>query len=620
MKKIEKRVNKAFTNATPNNFERVAQDCQRTPQQTAVRSRQSIFWKVSTCALAFILVVAVLFGGISLNTQYASAATITLDVNPSVELKVNGKQRIVSAVAQNKDGEIILAGMEDDLKGCSLKVAVNAIIGSMFRNGYLSELTNSVLVSVDSDKSLYEQLVQTVTTEIEISLKGNAIDASVVSQWLTNDDAINALVAKYDISRGKAQLIHKIASQKDEEGNALYTEEQLVALSVNELGIILGNLGVEDVTQSGSSSEKAYIGTEQALQIALEKLGMEGLTAESEGLNVRKNKVDFDDGVMVYEIEFVYGGYEYDVEIGAISGEVLSFECALREFNPDENATELTEEEIVALAHANAGVTDATTVNTEISVCRYYRITVYTVSFETEENYFEYDIDVYGNILYSACIKLQTSETDSYLTRKEAQEFFLQNNKQGFTQLDKLERFKISATTNEEGQLVYEISFVSEGNKYVYTVNAVTEDITLVETTEYTDEIKNIIEGNMPDWDDFEDIWNDWHDGWQGGWTWDDWFEGHENWKPSHGDHIGGPANKPENPQNGQLDEAQIKEIICRFLFAQADEVEWEEVELDSNHGMACYEIELKFNGVNYEFKVNAYTGSILKCDVQRHK
>ncbi|MGN1066758.1 MAG: PepSY domain-containing protein, partial [Candidatus Fimimonas sp.] len=471
MKKIEKRVNKAFTNATPNNFERVAQDCQRTPQQTAVSSRQGMFWKVSTCALAFILVVAVLFGGITLNTQYASAATITLDVNPSVELKINGNQRIVSATAQNKDGEIILAGMEDDLKGCSLKVAVNAIIGSMFRNGYLSELTNSVLVSVDSDKSLYEQLVQTVTTEIEVSLKGNAIDASVVSQWLTNDDAINALVAKYDVSRGKAQLIHKIASQTDEEGNALYTEEQLVALSVNELGIILGNLGVDDVTQSGSSSEKAYIGSDKALEIALEKLGMEGLTAESEGLNVFKNKVDFDDGVMVYDIEFVYGGYEYEVQIGAISGEVLSFECALRDFKPGEGSTELTKEEIVAVALQNAGVADVTT---EVYVCRYYRITVYTVSFQTEENYFEYDIDVYGNVLYSACIKLQKSEQDGYLTRKQAQEYFLEHNQQGFTSLDKLERFKICATTSEEGQLVYEISFVSENNKYLYTLNAVT--------------------------------------------------------------------------------------------------------------------------------------------------
>ncbi|MGN1039846.1 MAG: PepSY domain-containing protein [Candidatus Fimimonas sp.] len=614
MKKIEKRVNKAFTNATPNNFERVAQDCQRTPQQTAVRSRQGMFWKVSTCALAFILVVAVLFGGITLNTQYASAATITLDVNPSVELKINGNQRIVSATAQNKDGEIILAGMEDDLKGCSLKVAVNAIIGSMFRNGYLSELTNSVLVSVDSDKSLYEQLVQTVTTEIEVSLKGNAIDASVVSQWLTNDDAINALVAKYDISRGKAQLIHKIASQTDEEGNALYTEEQLVALSVNELGIILGNLGVDDVTQSGSSSEKAYIGSDKALEIALEKLGMEGLTAESEGLNVFKNKVDFDDGVMVYDIEFVYGGYEYEVEIGAISGEVLSFECALRDFKPGEGSTELTEEEIVAVALQNAGVADVTT---EVSVCRYYRITVYTVSFQTEENYFEYDIDVYGNVLYSACIKLQKSEQDGYLTRKQAQEYFLEHNQQGFTSLDKLERFKICATTSEEGQLVYEISFVSENNKYVYTLNAVNpeEELSPKEISEYTDEINDIIKDNMPDWDDFEDIWN----GWQGGWTWDDWFEGNGSWQPPQGEHIGGPA-KPGDPQNNQLDEDQIKEIICKFLFAQADEVEWEEVELDSHQGMACYEIELKFNGVKYEFKVNAYTGSILKCDVQRNK
>ena len=41
--------------------------------------------------------------------------------------------------------------LDMDFSGSSLDVAVNAIIGSMLQNGYLNELANSVLISVDNN-------------------------------------------------------------------------------------------------------------------------------------------------------------------------------------------------------------------------------------------------------------------------------------------------------------------------------------------------------------------------------------------------------------------------------------------------------------------------------------
>ena len=68
---------------------------------------------------------------------------VGLDVNPSVELSINRKERVLKADALNEDARTILQGM--DLKGVELNVAVNAIVGSMVSNGYL-----------DSDQSLEE--------------------------------------------------------------------------------------------------------------------------------------------------------------------------------------------------------------------------------------------------------------------------------------------------------------------------------------------------------------------------------------------------------------------------------------------------------------------------------
>ena len=150
-KKIEERVNRSFTNATPDISRSVMAKCQslnvRRPSQ-AKRSGVS-FWKIATVALALILVITGVFGGIELGAT-AQAAVVALDVNPSIELKIDGKNRIIEAIANNDDAQIILQSM--DLKGSKLDVAVYAIIGSMVTHGYLSEYTNSVLVSVDTKK------------------------------------------------------------------------------------------------------------------------------------------------------------------------------------------------------------------------------------------------------------------------------------------------------------------------------------------------------------------------------------------------------------------------------------------------------------------------------------
>lgn len=76
-------------------------------------------------------------------------ATVSLDVNPSVEIKINQKERILDVIPLNEDGRTIVGDM--DFSGSSLDVAVNAIIGSMLQNGYLNELANSVLISVDNN-------------------------------------------------------------------------------------------------------------------------------------------------------------------------------------------------------------------------------------------------------------------------------------------------------------------------------------------------------------------------------------------------------------------------------------------------------------------------------------
>ena len=63
------------------------------------------------------------------------------------------------------------------------------------------------------------------------------------------------------------------------------------------------------------------ISADKAKEIALARAGLR----ESE-VTLEKVRLDFDDGVWKYEVEFKKGNIEYDVEVNAKDGKILSFE------------------------------------------------------------------------------------------------------------------------------------------------------------------------------------------------------------------------------------------------------------------------------------------------------
>ena len=395
-KKIEERVNRSFTSATPDISHSVMAECQSLNVRRPSHAKRSgvSFWKIATVALALILVITGVFGGVELGAT-AQAAVVALDVNPSIELKIDGKNRIIEAIANNNDAQIILQSM--DLKGSKLDVAVYAIIGSMVTHGYLSEYTNSVLVSVDTKKQqLYNEIIDAVTSKIEVTLKEKNIQSSVVAQWIKDKDEIASIANEYNISKGKATLITKIidASSKDTSENAtVYTVQDLVNHTVNELAIIFAKYAgdkVDEVITNGSASEKAYIGKDQALAIALAEFGLDSNL--DTGLDLRA-KVDFDieKGVMVYEVEFVYGDYKYEVDVKAVNGEIIKMEKKALSFRDNPQDDELTDEQLIELA--TQGIENATNVTIERDG------KMVEVSFQTEEHRYQVELTRNGHVV-----------------------------------------------------------------------------------------------------------------------------------------------------------------------------------------------------------------------------
>ncbi len=319
-KEINERLNRAFAAATPDNFEAIKKDCPPKPEKgepvamtTKTKRPAWIKWTVGAAA-ALMLIAGGLLGYRVYRADYSVASTVALEVNPSLEIKVNEKESVLDVIPKNEDAKVVIGDM--NFKGSSLEVTTNALIGSMLRNGFLNNSSNSILVSVES-RSAEESAVleQKVTKEINGVLTADNFTGSVLSQTIQPDDTARQIADAYGITVGKAQLIEQIIRL-----DPRYSMEDLAGLSINELNILQGanGLTLPQVGVQGTASDTAYIGGEAAKSAALQRAGL----SESQVTHM-KVTMDFEFGVMVYEVEFRCNGMEYDYDINATTGEVV---------------------------------------------------------------------------------------------------------------------------------------------------------------------------------------------------------------------------------------------------------------------------------------------------------
>lgn len=199
------------------------------------------------------LLVAGSVFGFSRYTAYNRVdSVIGLDVNPSVELRINSREKVLEARALNSDAQGILDGME--LSGTDLDVAVNALIGSMLKNGYISELANSVLISVENgDDEKGAALRARLADDISRILGSSAVDGAILSQTLTEDNNLQALAEQYGISVGKASLIQEILKSSPR-----MQFSSLAGLTINELNLLASSHGssLNTVTAEGTALQR----------------------------------------------------------------------------------------------------------------------------------------------------------------------------------------------------------------------------------------------------------------------------------------------------------------------------------------------------------------------------
>lgn len=195
-------------------------------------------------------------------------------------------------------------------------------------NGKILEAERSTLSSSDAEK-----VAKADTDEKTSSDKKQSDAASTVangSAKLTKEKAKSIALKHAGISESKASFV-KV--EKDYEDGILVYEVEFYSgnteydyeINANTGEILSYDKDIENYTipsasgsDSAENSSSGYIGADKAKSIALKDAG---LSASS--VTFTKAKLDREDGIRVYEIEFFVGSTEYEYEINATTGKIL---------------------------------------------------------------------------------------------------------------------------------------------------------------------------------------------------------------------------------------------------------------------------------------------------------
>lgn len=380
---IEKKLDTAVSGMIPEDmFKRISEnivsvDAER--MEKGMKKKFNIFGKgfVGVAAAACVLFAVGVVGVPYYGNNYVPDSHVDIDVNPGVEIVTNKKNKVLEVQSTNQDGADVIDGM--DLKNTELKVAVNALIGSMVQKGYIQNDNTGILVTVRNDNEDKANKVKAeVLNDINTALSTNSVQATVINQTVKTTVDAKKFAAENNISIGKAVFVLNLAA-KDSSLDA----KELAKMKVSEIASLVVQKGIdirdivdydsddsiweniadaiedidEDAREKGIATSAAVenstaaattpqpaptqpvatvapattvaqsnntvgdIGIEKANEIAISHAGL-----SSGSVSFVKAKLDTEDGVKVYDIEFYSGNVEYDYEINAATGAIVSFD------------------------------------------------------------------------------------------------------------------------------------------------------------------------------------------------------------------------------------------------------------------------------------------------------
>ena len=399
--KMEQRLASAVEKTAPNDVNGVLSRCdERKGTVIPMTTKKTTKKRWTTLAAACLALVLLGGGGIFYQQAHAVASVVSLDVNPSIELKVSKSEKVLVCTPLNEDAKAILADMGDgaDLKGAKLDVAVNAIVGSLVRNGYLNSISSAIMISVeDNDTARAEKLQRELTSTVDGVLQTSEAKASVLTQTLTQDAGLAQQARENSISTGKAALVNRVLAL-----NPALKFDALAKLSVEEL---------KDLAEAGAPAMP--IGKDAAAYAAEQYAGTTALDSVTAEVDSERDEFPAHSEV---ELHTAWGEFEYLVD--AYTGKVFSGQKDLLAAVSTPNATtkptapsdgaDIGHAKAKSIALNHAGLSENQAYDMDIELDDEDGTLVYEVEFKSGGMEYSYEI----NAATGAILKHETELDD----------------------------------------------------------------------------------------------------------------------------------------------------------------------------------------------------------------
>ena len=188
------------------------------------KSKKIIIW----ISIFLIVLVTSIASMLYLEKQNEIVTVITMDINPSIKISLNEKDKVVKVEGLNEDGKEILK--DNKLKGKTLEKAIDNITEKAIEKKFVKEKDSHILLHVEGIKTKEE-----ITTIINNELKEKNVECNVITQTLSEESKENA--NKYQISESKASYIEDVIEKNKD--NVTVTFEELKDKSISEINDLI---------------------------------------------------------------------------------------------------------------------------------------------------------------------------------------------------------------------------------------------------------------------------------------------------------------------------------------------------------------------------------------------
>lgn len=184
-------------------------------------------------------------------------------------------------------------------------------------------------------------------------------------------------------------------------------------MGVATVACLLFAAGVTGVPYYGSLGTKAVGVAKKAKKISADKakkIALGDAKLSEKDVTFVKVELEFEDNRLVYDVEFYSGNVEYDYDIDAVSGAIVSADKDIENYviptqpSTEAKASEISVEKAKQIALSHAGVGSARFTKAKIDYEN--GVKVYEIEFKVGNMEYEYDINVVNGAIVSSSAEI----------------------------------------------------------------------------------------------------------------------------------------------------------------------------------------------------------------------